>query len=70
MVSASVRKESRGAHARDDYKDRDDENWQKHTMSYIKDVETGKVDLKYRSVIMETLDQNEFPTVPNAKRVY
>lgn len=39
-------------------------------MSWIPDVESGKVDLKYRDVIMTTLDQKEFPTVPNAKRVY
>ena len=41
----------------------------KHTFSGI-DLETGKTDLKYRDVITETLDQNEFPTVPPKKRVY
>lgn len=69
MDSAANRKESRGAHARDDYTERDDKNWMKHTFSGI-DLETGKVDLKYREVITETLDQNEFPTVPPKKRVY
>lgn len=69
MYSAENRKESRGAHARDDFPDRDDANWMLHTMSKI-DIKTGKVDLKYRPVISETLDQEEFPTVPPKKRVY
>lgn len=69
MDSAANRKESRGAHARDDYTERDDKNWMKHTFSSI-DLETGKVDLQYRDVTTETLDQNEFPTVPPKKRVY
>ena len=69
MNSAEARKESRGAHARDDFKDRDDQNWMKHTMSWI-DRETGKVDLKYKDVNMFTLDEKEFATVPPKKRVY
>lgn len=69
MESAANRKESRGAHARDDYKDRDDKNWMKHTFSTM-DLESGKVDLVYNDVITETLDQKEFPTVPPKKRVY
>ena len=35
MESAERRKESRGAHAHEDYPDRDDENWMKHTLSWI-----------------------------------
>jgi len=69
MNSAEARKESRGAHARDDFKDRNDDEWMKHTMSYI-DRDTGKVTLKYKSVNMFTLDENEFATVPPKKRVY
>lgn len=41
----------------------------KHTLTYI-NPETGKIDIRYRPVISETLDQKEFPTVPPFKRVY
>eukprot|EP00742_Colponemidia_sp_Colp-10_P019190 GILJ01022242.1.p1 GENE.GILJ01022242.1~~GILJ01022242.1.p1 ORF type:complete len:332 (+),score=58.23 GILJ01022242.1:95-997(+) len=63
-----VRRESRGAHARDDYQDRDDVNWMKHTLTYLDDSE-AKMNLKYRRVHQETLT-NEVESVPPAKRVY
>jgi len=68
MFAAEHRKESRGAHARDDFQDRDDVEWCKHTMAYLSDP-MEKPELKFRAVIQETLD-NEVDTVPFAKRVY
>eukprot|EP01027_Heterolobosea_sp_BB2_P023800 GEZU01035806.1.p1 GENE.GEZU01035806.1~~GEZU01035806.1.p1 ORF type:complete len:710 (-),score=199.43 GEZU01035806.1:484-2613(-) len=67
--SAEFRKESRGAHARDDYPNRDDENWMKHTMSSM-DVDTGKVTLQLRPIHYYTLDKDEFDVVPPAPRIY
>jgi len=68
--AAENRKESRGAHARDDYQKRDDKEWMKHTLTWIKDLKTGKVDIGYRPVISKTLDPKEIDTIPPAARVY
>ncbi|MGI4810919.1 MAG: succinate dehydrogenase flavoprotein subunit [Janthinobacterium lividum] len=67
MVSAEARQESRGAHAHDDFPDRDDENWMKHTLAWLKP--NGDVDLAYRDVKMQTLT-NEVSVFPPKKRVY
>jgi succinate dehydrogenase / fumarate reductase flavoprotein subunit len=50
---AEARKESRGAHAREDFSARDDANWRKHTLAWVDDA--GKVTLDYRPVHMETM---------------
>jgi succinate dehydrogenase / fumarate reductase flavoprotein subunit len=67
MVSAENRHESRGAHAHDDFPDRDDNEWMKHTLAWC--GADGKVDLGYREVKMQTLT-NEVSVFPPKKRVY
>lgn len=65
--SAYNRTESRGAHAREDYPDRDDDDWMKHTLSWFD--ENGKVSFDYRPVRMFTLT-DEVEVFPPKKRVY
>jgi len=67
MNSALNRTESRGAHAREDYPNRDDVNWLKHTLASI-DSE-GKVSIDYRPVHLNTLT-DEIKPVPPKARVY
>lgn len=67
VSSALNRQESRGAHARDDYKERDDESWMKHTLTTVS--EDGRVDIDYRPVHMNTLT-NEVEVFPPKARVY
>ena len=66
MNSALNRKESRGAHAREDYKERDDKNWMKHTLSWLEE-KSCKID--YRSVHEYTLS-NEVKYIEPKERVY
>ncbi|CAB4035008.1 Succinate dehydrogenase [ubiquinone] flavo subunit, mitochondrial [Paramuricea clavata] len=86
IYSAEAREESRGAHAREDFKDRVDEYNYKEPLEgqtakplsdhwrkhtlSYQDHKTGKVTLEYRAVIDETLNDAECPTVPPAVRVY
>mmetsp|Transcript_13241 Transcript_13241/g.18746 ORF Transcript_13241/g.18746 Transcript_13241/m.18746 type:complete len:637 (-) Transcript_13241:609-2519(-) len=69
MHGAENRKESRGAHAHENYPDRDDENWMKHTLAYF-DEKTGKTDINFRPIHYHTLDEDECKTVPPVARVY
>lgn len=64
---AANRTESRGGHARDDNPDRDDENWMKHTLTWID--EKYDVSIDYRPVHMYTLT-DEVEVIPPKTRVY
>ena len=67
--AALTRTESRGAHARDDHKERDDKEWMVHSLTWQKDI--GE-DVSYgtRRVTMGTLDEKECKSVPPVKRSY
>ncbi len=67
MHSAANREESRGAHSREDFTERDDKNWMKHTLIRVDDK--GKTKISYRDVVLTSLT-DEVKAFPPKKRVY
>jgi succinate dehydrogenase / fumarate reductase flavoprotein subunit len=68
VVGGEARTESRGAHAREDFADRDDETWMKHTLAWFDDS-TGAVKLDFRPVHSYTMT-NDIAYIPPKARVY
>jgi len=65
IYSAEQRQESRGAHAREDFKDRDDVNWMKHTLVSVDPK--GKASFDFRPVHMQTMSKDVEPVPPKAR---
>ena len=67
MHSAANREESRGGHAREDFPDRDDDNWMKHTLAWLGD--DGQPTFDYRPVHLYTMS-DDVEVFPPKARVY
>jgi succinate dehydrogenase / fumarate reductase flavoprotein subunit len=67
MHSAANRTESRGAHAREDHPQRDDQTWLKHTLAWVDPA--GRVTIDYRPVHLETLTA-DVDAIPPKARTY
>lgn len=69
MHAAEARTESRGAHAHENFPDRNDDEWMKHTIAYF-DGDAGTTEIKYRPTHQFTLDDAEQTPFPPQARVY
>ena len=65
LHSAENRKESRGAQAREDFPDRDDQNWMKHSLCWVD--EKGSTRIDYRAVHLNTLTDDVQTIAPKAR---